>query len=89
MTTRRLSAAEKGKSAATELYQAPRKGRIQIEEPESAYLTHKHTLSLIGKVTNPYVQKVWALLAFFYEHWKTERKPVGADLGQGMFQFQF
>ncbi|KAJ4894041.1 hypothetical protein Rs2_20835 [Raphanus sativus] len=89
MTTRRLSAAEKGKNPATDPYQAPRKGRIQIEEPESTYLTHKHSLTLIGKVTNPSAQKVWALIAFFTDHWKTERKPVGADLGQGMFQFQF
>lgn len=89
MAARRLSAAGKGQSTATDVYQAPRKGRIQMEEPESVYLTHKHSLTLIEKITNPSVQKVWALLSFFSEHWKTERKPVGADLGQGMFQFQF
>lgn len=89
MEPRRLSATAKGKSVATDLYQAPRRGRIQIDVPENAYLTHKHSLTLIGKVTNPSAQKVWALIAFFTDHWKTERKPVGADLGQGMFQFQF
>lgn len=89
MTTRRLSTAEKGKSTAVDPYQAPRKGRIQIEEPENAYLTHKHSLTLIGRVTNPSMQKISALIAFFTDHWVTERKPVGADLGQGMFQFQF
>lgn len=70
-------------------YQAPRTGRIQVKATENQYLLHKHALTLIGRVTNPSVQKVWALLAFFADHWKTERKPVGADLGQGMFQFQF
>lgn len=29
------------------------------------------------------------LIAFFTEHWKTEGRPVGSDLGHGMFQFQF
>ncbi|KAL0688281.1 hypothetical protein Bca4012_087958 [Brassica carinata] len=89
MEARRLSAAAKGKKIATDLYQAPRTGRIQVEEYENAYLTHKHALTLIGRVTNPSAQKVWAVIAFFTEHWKTERKIVGADLGQGLFQFQF
>lgn len=89
MEKRRFSAFEKGKCVAKDMYQAPRTGRILIEETENAYLTHKHSLTLIGRVTNPFVKKVWALLAFFTEHWKTERKPIGADLGQGLFQFQF
>src|SRR5690606_32388933 len=38
---------------------------------------------------NPSVQKVWSLIPFFTEMWKTESRPVGSDLGQGMFQFQF
>lgn len=71
MESRRLSAAEKGKKVATDLYQAPRAGRIQIEKPENAYLTYKHSLTLIGKVTNPSAQKVWALIALFTDHWKT------------------
>lgn len=89
MESRRLSAAEKGKKVATYMYQAPRTGRIRVEETKNAYLTHKHSLTLIGKVCNPSAQKVWALIAFFTGHWKTERKPVGADLVQGLFQFQF
>lgn len=89
MEARRLSTLKKGKGITSDNYQAPRKGRIQIQETENHYLTHKHSLTIIGKVTNPSVQKVLALIAFFLDHWKTERKPVGADLGQGMFQFQF
>lgn len=89
MEARRLPTLEKGKGITSDNYQAPRKGRIQIQETENHYLTHKHSLTIIGKVTNPSVQKVWALIAFFLDHWKAERKPAGADLGQGMFQFQF
>ncbi|KAL0715809.1 hypothetical protein Bca4012_065131 [Brassica carinata] len=89
MENRKLTSAEKGKNIISSNYQAPRTGRIRMQQTENHYLLHKHSLTLIGKVTNPSVQKVWALLAFFTEHWKTERKPVGADLGQGMFQFEF
>lgn len=89
MEARRLSAAEKEKSVASEPHQAPRRGRIQVQETENTYLLHKHSLTLIGRITNPSVQKVWSVINFFAEHWKTERKPVGADLGQGLFQFQF
>lgn len=89
MEARKLSATEKGKKIATEPYQAPRRGRIQVQETENHYLIHKHSLTLIGKITNPSVQKVWSVINFFTEHWKTEKQPVGADLGQGLFQFQF
>lgn len=89
METRRLSAAEKGKTAVSEPYQAPRTARVRVSEPESAYLLQKHSLTLIGRITNPSVQKIWSLLPFFAERWATETRPVGSDLGQGMFQFQF
>lgn len=57
--------------------------------PDNADLLRKHSLTLIGRVTNKSAQKVWSLIPFFTEHWKTEFKPVGADLGNGLFQFQF
>ena len=89
MDNRRLSAAEKGKALVSEPYQAPRKARVRVPEPANAYLLQKHSLTLIGRVTNPSIQKVWSLLPFFAERWATETRFVGADLGQGMFQFQF
>ncbi|KAL0710992.1 hypothetical protein Bca4012_017970 [Brassica carinata] len=42
-----------------------------------------------GKVTNASIQKIWALISFFTDNWKTDRKPVGSDLGQGLFKFEF
>ncbi|WZY96568.1 hypothetical protein YC2023_068897 [Brassica napus] len=89
MDVRRLTAAEKGKGAISEPYQAPRKARVRVPEPANSYLLQKHSLTLIGRVTNASVQKVWSLLPFFTEKWATETRPVGSDLGQGMFQFQF
>ncbi|KAF8045076.1 hypothetical protein N665_5639s0001 [Sinapis alba] len=86
---RRLSSAEKGKGPATEPVEPPRKARVRIQEPDTSAMLHKHSLTLIGRVTNPSAQKVWTLIPFFTDLWKTEIRPVGADLGQGMFKFQF
>lgn len=77
---RKLTPAEKGS-------EAPRRARVRVQEPD---LLQKHSLTLIGKVTNPSVQKVPSLIPFFTNHWKTnEIRTVGSDLGQGLFQFQF
>lgn len=89
MSNRRLSAMEKGKSIVTEPYQAPRKARVQVQVPDTSYLIQKHSLTLIGRVTNPTAQKVWALLPVLTERWSFGTRPIGSDLGQGMFQFQF
>lgn len=32
---------------------------------------------------------MWSLIPFFAELWKTEHRPIGSELGNGMFQFQF
>lgn len=86
---RRLSTAEKGKTVALEHRPAPRTARVRLTEPDNADLLKKHSLTLIGKVTNPSAQKVWSLIPFFIDHWKADVPPIGSDLGSGMFQFQF
>lgn len=68
---------------------APRTARVRLPEPDNSDLLKKHTLTLIGRMTNPSVQKVGALIPFFIDHWKADIPPVGSDLGSGMFQFQF
>ncbi|KAL0692427.1 hypothetical protein Bca4012_059607 [Brassica carinata] len=87
--SRRFSAMEKGKSTATEKLEPPRTARVKIQEPDNADLLRKHALTLIGKVTNPSAQKVGSLIPYFTDTWITERPPVGADLGNGMFKFRF
>lgn len=72
-----------------ESQQPTRLARVKAPLPDNSDLLRKHSLTLIGRVTNKSVQKVWSLIPFFTEHWKTEFKPVGSDLGNGMFQFQF
>lgn len=90
MAHRRLTSAEKGKGVELEIQsQPPRAARVRAPQPDNLELIRKHSLTLIGRVTNKSVQKVWSLIPFFTEHWKTEFKPVGSDLGNGLFQFQF
>ena len=72
-----------------EPHQPLRTARVKTPIPDNADLIRKHSLTLIGRVTNKSVQKVWSVIPFFTEHWKTEFKPVGSDLGNGLFQFQF
>lgn len=86
---RRLSSSEKGKVVALEHHPAPRTGRVRVSEPDTPINIQKHSPTLIGRVTNPSVQKVWALIPFFTDHWKADIPPIGSDLGMGMFQFQF
>lgn len=86
---RRLSSADKGKAVALEHLPAPRKARVRVSEPDLSSAQAKHSLTIIGRVTNPSMQKVWSLLPFFTDHWKCDIPPVGSDLGLGLFQFQF
>lgn len=89
MSHRRISSAEKGKGLELGTQQPTRSARVKVPLPDNSELIRKHSMTLIGRVTNKSTQKVWSLIPFFTEHWKTEFKPVGSDLGNGMFQFQF
>ncbi|RID75768.1 hypothetical protein BRARA_B02796 [Brassica rapa] len=71
------------------LHQAPCTGRVRVEERDNLHLIQKHSLTVVGRVTNPSLQKVWSLIPFFTEKWSTCTRPRGSDVGQGMFQFQF
>ncbi|KAF8087407.1 hypothetical protein N665_0587s0013 [Sinapis alba] len=87
--SQRFTAEDKGKKICTEPVKGPSIARIKVQESDNSELLQRHALTLIGRVTNRSVQKVWSLIPFFSEHWKTERRPVGADLRNGLFQFQF
>lgn len=85
---RRLSYAEKGKGPA-EPRLPPRSARIKVPTLDNSELIKKHSLTLVGRLTNPKYQRIWSLIPFLSDHWKCETRPIGADLGQGRFQFQF
>lgn len=81
---RRFSKEDKGKDLANGYHQAPRKPTIKAQAPDNSAL-QKYSLTLIGRVTNQTTQKLWSLIPFFTEHWKSDTRPVGADLGNGNF----
>lgn len=85
----RLSREAKGKCIALEPTQSPRTGRVKAQIPVNNERLNRLSLTLIGRVTNRSVQKIWSLITFFTELWKNQGCPVGSDLGNGMFQFQF
>ncbi|CAA7034507.1 unnamed protein product [Microthlaspi erraticum] len=88
--SRRLSYAEKGKNqVALPPPPPPRQSRVKVPAFDNSKLIKKASLTLIGRITNPKIQRVWSLISFFTDHWKVSVKPVGADLGHGQFQFQF
>lgn len=86
---KRLSREEKGKGMALDPSQPPRTGRVKVSAPVNDERSRRLSLTLIGRVTNRTTQKVWSLIPFFTELWKADGRPVGSDLGNGLFQFQF
>lgn len=87
--SRRLSREEKGKTTCYDSLHAPRTARVKAQLPDNSEIDNKFSLTLIGRVTNPSAQKIWPLIAFFTELWKSDVRPTGADLGNGLFQFKF
>lgn len=82
----RYSNADKGKGIATSSQQ-PRQSRVKVPSFDNSKLIKKHSLTLIGHITNPR-QRIWSLIPFLADLWKTSSRAIGADLGQGVFQFQ-
>jgi len=82
---RRFSYAEKGK-AATIPNRPPSPPRIRVLAFDNSKLLRKHSLTIIGRST---IQKCWSLDPFLADHCRLSSRPIGADLGNGLFQFQF
>lgn len=64
--SRRLSYSEKGKAPAV----PPRTARVNVPHFDNSELLKKHSLTLMGRMTNPKIQRMWNLIPFFTEHWK-------------------
>ena len=86
---RRLSKDAKGKRNANNPLKPPRAGWIKAQAPVNNDRYNKLSLTIIGRVTKRTAQKVWSLIPFFTEMWKPHGRPMGSDLGNGCFQFQF
>lgn len=85
---RRLSYAEKEKGPA-EPSPPPRSARVKVPAFDSSELIRKHSLTLVRRLTNLKYQRMWSLIPFISDHLQCESRPIGTDLGQGRFQFQF
>lgn len=86
--TQRMSRVEKEKWMAD----PPMKSRrppIKIPEGNNRALIEENRFTLIGRVTNPHIQKTRALVDFFLQHWRVQGNFTGRALGPSMFQFKF
>lgn len=83
----RFSRADKGKWQ--EEPRPPKKPLIRIPESNVSDLIEKNKFTLIGRVTNPAIQKTRALVDFFLQHWNVVGRITGRPLGPNLFQFSF
>lgn len=83
----RYSRQEKGKWREERL--PPKKPLVRIPASDVADLIERNNLTLIGRVTNPHIQKTRALVDFFLQHWNVVGRITGRDLGPNLFQFSF
>lgn len=88
MATARYSRSEKGKWTSGPP-RPTKKPPVQIPASNNAALIEENRLTLIGRVTNPSIQKTRALVDFFLQHWHVVGTITGRDLGPNMFQFKF
>lgn len=84
---RRYSRDEKGKWKDDKLHQ--RKPLVRIPETDVSDLIEQNKFTLIGRVTNPSIQKTRALVDFFLQQWQVVGRITGRDLGPSLFQFNF
>lgn len=66
-----------------------RRPPVKIPAVDNKALIEENKFTLIGRVTNPAIQKTRALVDFFLQHWKVEGSITGRDLGPHLFQFKF
>lgn len=46
-------------------------------------------LTLVGRLTNPEEQRLWALIPALPRKWNLRGRATGSDLGNNYFQFRF
>ncbi|XP_019092585.1 PREDICTED: uncharacterized protein LOC104745753 isoform X2 [Camelina sativa] len=62
---------------------------VKISDSVMAHRIQQFSLTLIGRLMNPTVQRMESLVANLPKIWKLEERVEGADLGQDTFQFNF
>ena len=85
---RRIPYYLKRKEKKNEFSPLPRK-RIRAPTLDNADLIRENSLILMGRLTNPEIQRLWSLISFLSNRWNLRDKATGSDLGRGCFQFRF
>lgn len=83
-----LTYTEKEKGLAVETTEANVR-RIRAPPLNTTSLIEENALTLIGRLTNPQEQRIWALLPSLPRKWNIQGRVVGSDLGNNLFQFRF
>lgn len=86
---KRIPSYLKGKGIARGFSPPPPCRRIRAPELDTSDLIQENSLTLIGRLTNPASQRLWALFPFLSNRWNLKGKAAGSDLGKGCFQFKF
>lgn len=63
--------------------------RIRAPDLDTEDLIRENSLTLMGRLTNPSLQRLWSLIPFLSNRWNLRGKALGSDLGKGCFQFLF
>ncbi|KAG2314868.1 hypothetical protein Bca4012_065679 [Brassica carinata] len=84
----RFTEAEKGKGTMVTTRDNPIR-RIRAPSLDTSALIIENALTLIGKLTNPQEQKIWALIPALPQKWNLLGRAVGSDLGNNCFMFRF
>lgn len=56
---------------------------------DTSDLIEENKLTLIGRLTNPKVQRLWFMIPFMPKRWNLRGKTIGLDLGHDCFQLRF
>ncbi|RID43868.1 hypothetical protein BRARA_I00703, partial [Brassica rapa] len=86
--THRYSRSEKGKWTA-DPSRADRRRPIRIPHNDNSALIEENKLTLIGRVTNPAIQKTQWVVDWLLQYWKVEGELTGRELGPELFQIRF
>ncbi|KAG2331299.1 hypothetical protein Bca52824_002479 [Brassica carinata] len=84
----RYSEAEKGKKQVCEDSNTKIK-RIKAPSLDTSALVKDNELTLLGRLTNPREQRIWALIPGLPRKWNLQGRAEGSDLGNSCFQFRF
>ena len=86
--SRRFSKEEKAKWVES-VVKPRRRSPLRIPESDNSALIAENKLTLIGRVTNPQVQRPRALVEYMVQYWNLENRVMGREIGPERFFFRF